>query len=50
VRTKVEDVEVDDPKKAMERFESLLGNLVKVPKSEVHTKRKPAKVKRKRKR
>jgi hypothetical protein len=35
---KVEDVEVDDPKKAMGRFKSLMGTLVRLPKGEVQTK------------
>ena len=45
------DTEVEDPDHVMGRFKSLLGNLMKVPKSEVlRAKRKPkASLKRKRK-
>jgi hypothetical protein len=43
VRKKVEHVEVNDPKKAMGEFKSLLGKLVKVPKGEVQTKRRKSK-------
>jgi hypothetical protein len=47
---KVETFEVADPNRAMERFKSLLGNLVKVPKSEVEAKRKRVRASSKRKR
>jgi hypothetical protein len=47
VRTKAEDVEVADPKQAMDNFKSLLGKLMKVPKSELPSRRKRAKKKRK---
>ena len=47
MRTKAEDVEVADPKQAMENFKSLLGKLIKVPKSELPAKRKRTKKKRK---
>jgi hypothetical protein len=39
---KADTFEVSDPAKAMERFESLLGKLVKVPKGELKAKRKRA--------
>jgi hypothetical protein len=42
VRVKAETFEVGEPDKAMRRFESLLGKLVKVPKSEIKAKRKRA--------
>ncbi len=45
MRMKAETFEVADPNKAMGRFQSLLGKLVKVPKSK-HSKARP---KRKRK-
>jgi len=40
VRVKADTFEVSDPKKAMERFESLLAKLVKVPKGKLKAKRK----------
>jgi hypothetical protein len=40
VRVKAETFEVGEPGKAMRRFESLLGKLVKVPKGEIKAKRK----------
>jgi len=43
VRMKAETFEVGEPDKAMGRFESLLGKLVKVPKSEIKAKRKHVK-------
>ena len=52
MRMKADTFEVSDPDQAMGRFQSLLGNLVKVPKSEIKAKRKRAKAaapKRKRK-
>ena len=42
MRVKADTFEVADPMKAMERFESLLGKLVKVPKGELKAKRKRA--------
>jgi hypothetical protein len=46
-RIKAEQYEVDDPSETMRRFESLLGKLVQVPKSEIESpkssKRKSAK-------
>jgi hypothetical protein len=45
------DTEVADPDAAMGRFKSLLGNLMKVPKSEVlEAKRKPKAIPKKKKR
>jgi hypothetical protein len=35
LKPKAEDIKVRDPDEAMARFESLLGNLVKVPKKEL---------------
>jgi len=40
MRTKVEDVEVDDPEKAMQRFRSALAQVVKAPKTVFKTKHK----------
>jgi hypothetical protein len=40
VRVKADTFEVDRPDKAMGRFESLLGKLVKVPKGEIKAKHK----------
>ncbi len=48
MRLKAHTFEVDNPTKAMHNFTSLLGRLVKVPKSEVEAKR--AKVKKRRSR
>ena len=42
MRVKAETFEVVEPDKAMQRFESVLGKLVKVPKREVKAKRKRA--------
>jgi hypothetical protein len=50
VRLKADTFEVENPAKAMDNFTSLLGKLVKVPKSEVEAKRAKAKKKRKRRR
>jgi hypothetical protein len=47
VRVKADTFEVADPVKAMGRFESLLGKLVKVPKGELNAKRKRVKARRK---
>ena len=46
MRLNAHTFEVDNPTEAMQNFTSLLGKLVKVPKSEVEAKR--AKVKKKR--
>ena len=43
VRVKAETFKVGEPEKAMGRFESLLGKLVKVPKGEIKDKRKQVK-------
>jgi hypothetical protein len=40
VKVKAETFEAGEPGKAMGRFESLLGKLVNVPKSEIKAKRK----------
>ena len=40
MRTKAEDVQVDDPQKAMQRFRSALAKIVKVPKTETRAKHK----------
>jgi hypothetical protein len=50
VRTKADDVVVDDPKEAMDRFRSALAQVVKVPKAVIARKRKRAKAKYKKKR
>jgi hypothetical protein len=50
VRTKADDVVVDDPKEAMDRFRLVLARLVKVPKAVIARKRKRAKAKYKKKR
>ncbi|HEV2492549.1 MAG TPA: hypothetical protein VG204_05700 [Terriglobia bacterium] len=47
---KAEDVKVENPAKAMQNFTSLLGKLVKVPKSEMQEHRAKAKKKRARRR
>jgi hypothetical protein len=47
VRVKAHEFEVADPAKAMGRFESLLGKLVKVPKGELKAKRKRVKARQK---
>jgi hypothetical protein len=41
-RIKAEDFKVDDPAETMRRFESLLGKLVQVPKSEIQEPPKPS--------
>ena len=46
MRKKAEDVQVNDPKKAMQEFTALLGKLVKVPKSELRAKHRRPKRKR----
>ena len=38
MRTKAEDFEVSDPDKAMQRFQSVLGKVVKAPKTETKAK------------
>jgi hypothetical protein len=50
VRLKAHTFEVDNATKAMRNFTSLLGTLVKVPKSEVEAKRAKVKEKRSRRR
>jgi hypothetical protein len=52
VRKKADTFQVENPDKAMQNFESLLGKLLKVPKSEVGTRKRKAKrgIKPKRKR
>ena len=47
MREKADTFEVADPAKAMRNFESLLGKLVKVPKSELKAKRKRVKARQK---
>jgi hypothetical protein len=49
VRVKADTFEVAEPAKAMGRFESLLGKLVKVTKGELRAKRKWAKARQKKK-
>jgi hypothetical protein len=51
VRPKADTFQVENPGKAMKNFRSLLGRLLKVPKSEIGTREQRAKsgVKRKRK-
>jgi hypothetical protein len=38
MRMKAEDVQVDDPQKAMQRFRSALAKILKVPKTETRAK------------
>jgi hypothetical protein len=40
MKTKADDVIVDDPNEAMRKFQSALGKLVKVPKTITRTKHK----------
>ena len=47
MRIKADDVIAEDPKRGMENFKSLLVKLVKVPKSEIPSRRKRSKKKRK---
>jgi hypothetical protein len=50
VREKADTFQVENPDKAMQNFESLLGKLLKVPKSEIGARKrkaKPGKPKRK---
>ena len=42
MRKKADTFQVEDPDKAMQNFESLLGKLLKVPKSEIGTKKRKA--------
>lgn len=49
MRVKAATFKVSDPAKAMERFENLLGKLVKVPKAEIKAKRKRVAARPKRK-
>ena len=39
MRTKADNFEVGDPDKAMENFQMLLGDLIKVPKDKIGTKK-----------
>jgi hypothetical protein len=48
MKPKMEDIKVEDPEQAMERFGSLLGRLLKVPKAELD--RRIARVKTKKRR
>ena len=48
MKPKMEEIEVRDPEQAMERFGSLLGRLLKVPKAELD--RRIARVKTKKRR
>jgi len=50
VREKADTFQVEDPGKAMENFQSLLGKLLKVPKSEIGTRKRKAKGRTKAKR
>jgi hypothetical protein len=52
VRPKADTFQVENPGKAMQNFQSLLGRLLKVPKTEIGTRKRKAKsrVGRKRKR
>jgi len=50
VREKADTFQVENPGKAMENFQSLLGRLLKVPKSEIGTRKQMAKRRAKRKR
>ncbi len=43
MREKADTFRVEDPAKAMQNFESLLGKLLKVPKSEIGTRKRKAK-------
>ena len=49
MREKADTFQVENPDKAMERFQSLLGKLLKVPKSEIGTRKRKAKSRAKRK-
>jgi len=49
MRVKAEQFEVENPKEAMGKFESLLGKLLRVPKSEVQKKRNRMRAGRKKK-
>ena len=40
MRMKAKDLKVDDPNKAMAKFQAVLGKLVKVPKTETKAKHK----------
>jgi hypothetical protein len=43
VRKKADTFQVENPAKAMQNFESLLGKLLKVPKSEIGTRKRKTK-------
>jgi hypothetical protein len=46
MKTKADDVIVDDPNEAMRKFQSALGKIVKVPKTEFKAKRKSLRARR----
>ncbi len=50
MRKKADTFQVENPEKAMQNFQSLLGKLLKVPKSEVGVRKRkpPSRTKRKR--
>ena len=50
MKAKADDVVVDDPKEAMDRFRLALAQVVKVPKKVIAQKRRRAKAKYKKKR
>jgi hypothetical protein len=50
VRKTAETFQVENPEKAVNQFRSLLGKLLKVPKSEIGTRQQMAKQRKKRKR
>lgn len=50
MREKADTFQVENPEKAMGEFRSLLGKLLKVPKSEIGTRQQMAKQHKKRKR
>jgi len=49
VRKKADTFQVEDPGKAMQNFQSLLGKLLKVPKSEIGKRKQKAKSRAKQK-
>ena len=49
MRIKAESFKVNDPDKAMQEFTSLLGKIVKVPKSDVRRKQKKTRLKKRKK-
>ena len=50
MREKADTFQVENPDEAMEKFQSLLGKLLKVPKSEIGTRHQMAKQRKKLKR